>query len=110
MNIKRLKKIIVVYLIAFVAMCIFVPCNVYFDGYIYASQEPIKAQYGLQIKPINEIGYEDIFRSQYIPVLKKEIAVKGILVTKLNVSVMVAELVALSVLFAGVSYVTCKKE
>jgi hypothetical protein len=124
MNVQRFKVLLAIYIICFVVLCLYVPTNSYFKGvkefksqytpgqrYAYenelaaykASENTKYINYGISYRPIFDIGFEDkrviVSGSKYDGAVHRDPVV----------FIIVIELVILTVVFVGASYITCKK-
>lgn len=107
-HVRRFKVIISIYLIAVVSLCVFVPCNVTLKG--EARGEPVQIQYGLKYVLLTEMGTKELNEIMSIPGVPGLPTVKGTITSKLDVTFLKMEFIALSILFAGISYIICRKK
>lgn len=107
-HVRRFKVIIAIYLIVVVLLCVFVPCNVTLKG--EARKNPVEIQYGLKYVLLTEMGTKEINEIMSIPGVSGLPTVKGTTTSKFDVSVLKMEFIVLSILFAGISYIICRKE
>ena len=111
MNIRRFKKILAMYLLFFLLICVIVPFNVYFEGSIGVKENEY-INYGLTYSFIGQAGYEDIDSAILIPNNGSSYTAKakGVMNYRLNMPILAIELLSLTVVFFGAAYISCKKE
>jgi hypothetical protein len=101
MDVNRLKKIVAVYVICFLLLSFFVPMKVHFQGDSVRGDSTI-VNYALTYEPITKIGYKD---TKYVDFITYHGYEKHELVKE----ILILELISLTVLFAGISFIMCKK-
>jgi hypothetical protein len=112
MNIKRFKKILAVYIVAFVLLGLFLPYNVYFYGDQMSKVDPTKV-YKADIYIDRGLRYKFAGQGQYdnqIALNINNLRYIGYLDYRPNYLLIISEFAVITMLFAGVSYITCKKE
>ena len=112
MNIKRFKKILAFYIVAFALLCLFLPYNVYFYGDQMSKvdktkvyQEDVYIDRGLRYKFAGQGQYDN-----QIELKINNLRYVGYLDYRPNYLLIISEFAAITAIFAGVSYITCKKE
>lgn len=119
MNIQRLKKIVILYVALFTFLLVFVPVNNFFKGDEYdlsgdvLLEEDVYINYGISFVFIGDTGYSD-FGGTLMKVstdgTPKKHRFVGAFVHEVNYFILISELIALTVVFAGAAFVLCKKE
>ncbi|MHC1722165.1 MAG: hypothetical protein AB9836_03045 [Aminipila sp.] len=112
-DIKNFKKILCIYTIIFVILCVLVPCNTYFDGklgpdYSTKDKEGI-TNYGLRYTLIWQVGYQD-YNNDRINIEGYYKFGKGVMITKLNIPILFIELLVLTLIFSVTSFILCKRK
>lgn len=117
-NVGRFKIIVALYVVCFMVLCTILPMNTYFQGneyesdsYTYVDDDVTVRSYGIKYNPIWKVGEEEKTKTTLVGYPELYTGVyKGNLVRSPNIFILIIELVSLTVLFTGISYISCVRK
>ncbi len=111
MNIKRFKKILAIYIICFVSLCLFIPYNTHFYGDRLDWMNSSVIEKGVYID--QGFKYDFIFKSGYenqVTLKYENKRYEGYIKYEPHILTIIAEFAIITTLFIGISFITCKRE
>lgn len=114
----KFKVFVISYIVFFLLISCFVPTTTYFDGYVYKdgpefSQNDVNKKtnisYEVSLSPIFLIGYETVEGYTEMPDTT-ELYVRGNIIRKIQISMLVLEILSLSVVYSGIGLIILKKK